>query len=204
MCQAGATPGYNDHNPLQKKCCPIDYSCGPTYSSPCVRNSSSGDGGRVFTNPQYLYRSLVFPGCNDAKNLLTPAAVGGVVAIGILTFTVLCALLLYTVRRKLYSDPQRRRGRAFSGAGAGDVVKQQNGITVTREIKIEGAGGQDVEQADVEQNARGQKTAQVAEDEDAKVRREETDEEEELEMQWLGMDQSKISGGTSALSMQRW
>jgi hypothetical protein len=106
----------------------------------------------VFTNPQYLATSKVFPGCDDGK-LISPAAVGGITACAVVAFVVVCGVGLWVVRKFLYRNPvqnrRRRRGRereAESGMEMGGGLKRlrhgggglRRGITVTREIRVEG------------------------------------------------------------------
>ena len=125
-------------------------------------NTTQDGGGEVQfrTNPQYLSAPAVFAGCNDAS-ALSPAAVGGIVAVGVISFCLLCGALLWWIRRRLYRDPARRsywrtgEQGAITTAGAGVVSGKgeglpsgmggsemgETGITITREFKVEEKDG---------------------------------------------------------------
>ncbi|KAG0634757.1 hypothetical protein HOY80DRAFT_1059109 [Tuber brumale] len=148
MCSASLS-GYTDSRSLNRKCCPTGYACGGTYTAPCVLqagNVTQGGEGEVevvHTNPQYIATPAVFAGCDDAS-ALSPAAVGGIVAVGVVSFCFLCGVLLWWIRRRLYRDPGRpsywrtgeRGGAGVSGRisalGIGDM-----GIRITKEFKVE-------------------------------------------------------------------
>ncbi|RPA99469.1 hypothetical protein L873DRAFT_1843578 [Choiromyces venosus 120613-1] len=173
MCSAELT-GYTDSQNLNKKCCPGGYTCGSNYNTPCllIHTNSSDSDKEVFTNPQYISKPAVFAGCNDASSL-SPAAIGGIVAVGVITFCLLFGLVLWWIRRRLYRDParrqygrtevaveipttttvRRRRGeQEVSGMGMG--VSGGTGITITREFKVEEKKG-DAEEGEELERMRG-------------------------------------------------
>lgn len=82
-------------------------------------------------------------------------------AVGVISFCLLCGALLWWIRRRLYRDPARRRywrtgeQGAITAAGAGVVSgkgeglpsgmggseMEETGITITREFKVEEKDG---------------------------------------------------------------
>lgn len=155
MCISGAQVSYSNAHPANKKCCPAGFSCGPAYDSPC-ENAVTHE----VTPAKYISVEGVFAGCHDST-WLSPAAVGGIVAVGVLAFLALCFAALWCVRRTLYrpmGGGARRRTKSKPGkAGARDSVAERNrdgavlelgtassGITVTTEVKVEGEGRAEV------------------------------------------------------------
>jgi membrane protein implicated in regulation of membrane protease activity len=81
----------------------------------------------------------VFAGCHDAT-ALSPQAVGGIVAVGVLVFCALCFGALWCVRKGLYRPVAKRKSYRGSRLEMGGG----RGITVTREVKVEGNGRAEV------------------------------------------------------------
>jgi len=122
---------------------------------------------QIHTNPQYLSAPAVFAGCNDAS-ALSPAAVGGIVAVGVISFCLLCGGLLWWIRNSLYRDPARRRYWGTGGRGKGDGLglgMGGTGITITKEFKVEekDSGGGRVEGVEAERRS-GDSTARILPD----------------------------------------
>ncbi|CUS07399.1 unnamed protein product [Tuber aestivum] len=175
MCSAELT-GYSDSRSLNQKCCPAGYACGSTYNDPCVilaDNTTHGGELRVRTNPQYISAPAVFAGCDDAS-ALSPGAVGGIVAVGVISFCFLCGVLLWWIRRSLYRDPTRQRywrtgeRSRITAAGSGvlggvSVLGMgDTGITITREFRVEEKDGDTVEGEGVEDGRRsGDSTTRI-------------------------------------------
>ncbi|KAG0136110.1 hypothetical protein HOY82DRAFT_536456 [Tuber indicum] len=147
MCSASLS-GYTDHRNLNRKCCPPGYACGDSYAAPCVLIAGNVTRGEeemrvVRTNPQYIATPAVFAGCHDAT-ALSPAAVGGIVAVGVVSFCLLCGFLLWWIRRRLYRDPNRRRywrtgerGAPGVAGGISALGMGDTGIRITKEFKVE-------------------------------------------------------------------
>ncbi|KAL7276390.1 hypothetical protein RUND412_000628 [Rhizina undulata] len=138
MCSRNISlSGYTDLNSLNRKCCPENYFCGSSFSSPCEWAPTAALPSTtptppiavlsptvILTNPQILTSAGVFAGCNDSK-LLSPTVVGVIVALGILTFIGICSLLLWSIRRILYRIPGQRDFKNYRDSGVGGVLESR-------------------------------------------------------------------------------
>lgn len=101
--------GYSDRlsRTLQQKCCPEQFSCGGSFDAPCIYIGApqTPTEPAILTNPMYLKYIGAYPGCD--QNGITPAAVGGVVAVVIVGICVIGGLLLWLVKKRLHRDPNR-------------------------------------------------------------------------------------------------
>ncbi|KAI5801649.1 hypothetical protein DFH27DRAFT_63975 [Peziza echinospora] len=109
--------GYGEYSrTTQQKCCPLDYSCGGSFDAPCkyidIKQELPDDDTIILTNPMYVKKIGVFPGCDEGK--ISPAAVGGIVAVSIFGMCAIGGFLLWILRKRLFRSPVKQR-RSYTG-----------------------------------------------------------------------------------------
>ncbi|KAF8423258.1 hypothetical protein EV426DRAFT_574546 [Tirmania nivea] len=93
---------------LQQKCCPAQFSCGGSFDAPCIYIGVQQNltEPAILTNPMYVNAINAYPGCD--RNKISPAAVGGIVAIAIVGVVLIGGVLLWLVKKRLHRDPNRQ------------------------------------------------------------------------------------------------
>ncbi|KAF8431139.1 hypothetical protein BGX38DRAFT_1229767 [Terfezia claveryi] len=131
---------------LQQKCCPAQFSCGGSFDAPCIYlgDQQNLTGPAILTNPMYVEDINAYPGCD--QNKISPAAVGGIVAIAIVGIVLIGGVLLWLVKKRIHRDPNRharmrRKSLTTSAppAKAADLEYGESGIS-TVSTRDENAG----------------------------------------------------------------
>lgn len=93
---------------LQQKCCPAQFSCGGSFEAPCIYRAVQQNltGPAILTNAMHVDEINAYPGCD--QNKISPAAVGGIVAIAIIGIVLIGGVLLWLVKKRLHRDPNRQ------------------------------------------------------------------------------------------------